>query len=452
MNVVSLFSGIGGFDEGFRRAGFNVLAACEINADCRKVLARHFSATEIFEDVKTITRDTFAGRAIDVLVGGFPCQDLSVAGRRAGLAGERSGLWFEFVRIIGDHLPRWVVIENVPGLLSSNGGADFAVVLQGLVKLGYGVAWRILDAQYFGLAQRRERVFIVASLRDGRAAEVLFEREGGGWNPAPRRETGKRVAQTITGSLMRSGGATGGKNGLPVNLIEESGQCGGGDRRNSGESLGVRMRDVACDGDDARGVGEISRGVNAFGLIGHGEYADRPATLRAKGGDAAGGSEYLLAFGGNDQSGPREIATACTSHGRRLDFESETFIAHTLRGEGFDASEDGTGRGTPLIVAPDVAIPLTASGRGTERTGESRGQDTLIACRDVAASLTSNFGVRRLMPVECEALQGFLRDWTATGADGKPISDSARYRMLGNAVAVPVAEWIARRIARLEVE
>jgi len=188
----SLFSGIGGFDLGLERAGLQCQWQVEIDEQCNNVLERHWPAVPQYGDVRECGRHNLT--AVDLICGGFPCQDLSVAGKRAGLAGERSGLWFEFHRVVTELGPRWVVIENVPGLLSSNGGRDFAIILRGLVKCGYGVAWRVLDAQYFGVAQRRRRVFIVGHLGNGRAAEVLFEPEGGAWNSAPGREAGEGTA------------------------------------------------------------------------------------------------------------------------------------------------------------------------------------------------------------------------------------------------------------------
>jgi DNA (cytosine-5)-methyltransferase 1 len=172
LTVGSLFSGIGGFDLGFERAGMDVRWQCEIDKTAREVLRRHWPDATVYEDVRNVGS---GAAAVDVVCGGFPCQDVSVAGRRAGLAGERSGLWFEFHRILAEVTPEWVVIENVPGLLSSNAGRDFATILRGLVELRYGVVWRVLDSQHFGVPQRRRRVFIVGHLGDGRAAEVLFE-------------------------------------------------------------------------------------------------------------------------------------------------------------------------------------------------------------------------------------------------------------------------------------
>jgi len=399
----SLFSSIGGFDLGLERAGMACKWQVELDEHCNRILEKHWSGVARYRDV----RECGAGNLepVDVVCGGFPCQDVSVAGKRAGLAGERSGLWFEFHRVLAELKPRWVVIENVPGLLSSNRGRDFAAILRGLAGLGYLSAWRVLDAQYFGVPQRRRRVFLVGCLGDGRAAQVLFEREGSAWDSPPSRETGQDVASYAPSSF--------------------------------------------------------------------GKYRQGEGTLRANGGDLGGGSEVL--------------------------------VAHTLHAEGADASEDGTGRGTPLVigfdksrstVSGDVAAPLRVNGgaapgvndgkadnqciafeprfarngRGAPdmvvpplmaqsgRTGKGDGAPCVAFSNRMggAAGVTETlradshgalpmvhrqrFGVRRLTPVECERLQAFPDGWT----EGE--SDSARYRMLGNAVCVNVAAWIGRRV------
>lgn len=175
MKVLSLFSGIGGFDLGLEHAGFEIKATCEIDKKAQQILKRNFPNTTLYDDVKDLN---FSKGDFDVICGGFPCQDVSRSGKRAGLAGERSGLWFEFKRVINDVEPKWVIIENVPGLLTSAGGRDFATIIQWLAERGYGVGWRILDSSRFGLAQRRKRVFIVASFGNKRACELLFKREG----------------------------------------------------------------------------------------------------------------------------------------------------------------------------------------------------------------------------------------------------------------------------------
>ena len=170
LTVVSLFDGIGGFPLAFERAGARTVATVEIDDDAAEVSARHFPNATQFCDVTGVTGDDL--RAVGfvpergVITAGWPCQDLSVAGRRAGLAGERSGLWFEVVRLLGETRPTWFVGENVPGLISSNDGADFAQVLTDLNDLGYFVNVDILDAQYFGVPQRRRRVFLVCQSVD----------------------------------------------------------------------------------------------------------------------------------------------------------------------------------------------------------------------------------------------------------------------------------------------
>lgn len=195
----SLFTGVGGFDLGFERAGMKCAWQCEIDSHARKVLDRRWVEVRKFEDVRDVTGND--AESVDVIAGGFPCQDVSVAGRRAGFAGERSGLWFEFARVISELKPRWVVIENVPGLLSSNRGRDFETVLSTLVEFGHGISWRILDAQFFGVPQRRRRVFIVGSFGNGRAAEILFERKRLRGDIAPSGGEGEKYPGSIANCI-----------------------------------------------------------------------------------------------------------------------------------------------------------------------------------------------------------------------------------------------------------
>lgn len=351
MKVGSLFSGIGGFDEGLRRAGMHTAWLCEIDKAAQSVLYRHFPDALLYDDVTTLGGDI---ERPDIIVGGFPCQDLSVAGRRAGLAGECSGLWYQFYRILGELTPCWVLIENVPGLLSSQDGRDFAIILSGLVKLRYGIAWRILDAQYFGVAQRRRRVFIVGCLGDrSRAAQVLFEPESLPGNPAPSREARKAVTALTS--------------------------CGVG----------------SCGADDNQ--------AQAGHLI-----------------------SRKLAFGEYTQDSVSSSLTPCDFPGN-----PDLIVTHSLSAEGFDASEDGTGRGCPLTVVTDWDLVPTMAAQGDSSKWGVRAPDGLAR---------QGTAVRRLTLTECERLQGFPDGWT----DGQ--SDSARYRQLGNAVCVPVAEWIGRRI------
>jgi DNA (cytosine-5)-methyltransferase 1 len=182
LTAVSLFAGVGGFDLALERNGVKVVATAEIDKHARSVLAKHFPDAVQYDDVRKVTADGLRTAKFiperGIITGGFPCQDLSVAGKRAGLVGARSGLFYEIARIADETKAKWLVLENVPGLLTSQRGADMGAVVGTLVELGYGVAWRVLDAQHFGVPQRRRRVFIVAE-RAGdpaRAAQVLFER------------------------------------------------------------------------------------------------------------------------------------------------------------------------------------------------------------------------------------------------------------------------------------
>lgn len=178
MNYVSLFSGVGGFDLGLDRAGHTCVAQVEKDEHCQKVLRRHWPHVPRFDDVRTFGKENVDG-TVELVCGGFPCTDLSNAGQRRGLAGEHSGLWFEFRRVVAELHPQWVLIENVPGLLSSAGGRDMGTILANLADLGYGWAYRVLDSRHFGVPQRRRRVFIVACAGGAiaRAAAVLFESE-----------------------------------------------------------------------------------------------------------------------------------------------------------------------------------------------------------------------------------------------------------------------------------
>ncbi|MCE7919123.1 MAG: DNA cytosine methyltransferase [Chloroflexi bacterium CFX1] len=353
MKSVSLFSGIGGFDLGFQRAGIECVAVCEIDKNAQSVLTRRFPNAQLFDDVRKIGKETHERKSIDLVCGGFPCQDVSIAGKRAGLAGERSGLWFEFARIIDELEPQWVVIENVPGLLSSNGGKDFAVIIRWLAQRGYGVAWRVLDAQYFGVPQRRRRVFIVGSFGNGRAAEVLFESEGSEGNNTKGGEAGKEVAYSLRANASHSGDKDDG--GINTTLIANTVQAQEAKKSNSPEN------------------------------------------------------NYVLAFGWNKSSSQTMSVTEKTGS-LQASPTSNPAIWHNHQQDGsIRMQEDGT--------APTVSRQWGTGGNNVPFVG-----------------------VRRLMPIECERLQGFPDGWT----DGQ--SDSTRYRQLGNAVAVPVIEWIGKRI------
>ena len=200
---VSLFAGVGGFDLAMQRNGVKVVATVEIDKKCNEVLAKHFPSAKQFTDVKEVTGKDLIDVGFDprngIITGGFPCQDLSVAGKRAGLAGERSGLFWEIRRLVEETQSEWFILENVPGLLSSNEGKDFGIVLREMANLGYSVGWRVLDAQYFGVPQRRRRVFIVGSRTAGpeRTLKVLLESKGLRRNTTQSQQTGQDLAGSV---------------------------------------------------------------------------------------------------------------------------------------------------------------------------------------------------------------------------------------------------------------
>ncbi|NBU24004.1 MAG: DNA cytosine methyltransferase, partial [Actinobacteria bacterium] len=211
----SVCSGIEAATVAWHPLGWEPAFFSEIEPFPRAVLAHHYPDVPLHGDFTTIQGDEYG--TIDLLVGGTPCQSFSVAGLRGGLDDDRGNLALEFLRLAQRTRPRWLVWENVPGVLSSNGGRDFGSILGGLVELGYGFAYRVLDAQYFGVAQRRRRVFVVGYLGDAsRAAAVLFERHSLQGHSAPSRKKGKDIAGTVTRSSF-SGGAGGRPDGAAGN-------------------------------------------------------------------------------------------------------------------------------------------------------------------------------------------------------------------------------------------
>lgn len=209
----SFFSGIGGFDLGFERAGMQSVYMCEKKVFCRTILKKHWAHVPCAEDIVDVNPKEIP--KADVWSGGFPCQDLSLArmGARAGLTGSQSGLFYRFAEILGERLPKVVVLENVHGLLTSHRGRDFAIVLKTLDELGYGLAWRVLNSKDFGVPQSRRRVFVVGVLGDvGSAGKILFEPERSDWDLAasgsseeePTSLFQKIVGNPVEGPLTKS--------------------------------------------------------------------------------------------------------------------------------------------------------------------------------------------------------------------------------------------------------
>lgn len=208
MKYLSLFSGIEAASVAWGPLGYEAMAFAEVDPFACAVLAERFAGVPNLGDVTKVDWGDFVrehGRP-DVVVGGSPCQSFSVAGDRTGLDGA-SGLMLEYVRAVRELVPLWVVWENVPGALSSTHGEDFGCLLRELDALGYGLAWRVLDAQFFGVAQRRERVFVVGRLGDvERPCEVLFEPESLSWDTQSSREKRKELAAGAGGGAEGDSG------------------------------------------------------------------------------------------------------------------------------------------------------------------------------------------------------------------------------------------------------
>lgn len=204
MRVASFFAGIGGFDLGLERAGHKVVFQCENDPFCKSILVHHWPNVAFIEDIEEIDDGTTIPEA-EVWCGGFPCQDVSLArgGPRAGLKGARSGLFYKFARLVGQGRPPIIILENVPGLLSSHGGRDFGIVLQTLANFGYSVAWRVLNSRYFGVPQSRSRVYIVGHLGGPkRAGEILFEPERSRGESEESKESGENPLSPFRESLQ----------------------------------------------------------------------------------------------------------------------------------------------------------------------------------------------------------------------------------------------------------
>lgn len=393
--VGSLFAGVAGFDLGFERAGFETAWQVEIDPQCRQILEQHFPEAERFEDVTKCGAGNL--KRVDVICGGFPCQDVSVAGQRAGLAGERTGLFYDAARILQELRPAWFVFENVPGLFSSNKGRDFAEVLRVLmVECGYGVCWRVLNSQFFGVAQRRRRVFIVGSLGRPCPPEILFEPEGSRRDSQAGSEAWERLAAPLTSGSRVTGNAPGRRREDDFNLVSRA--IGG-----SSVSSGYRL--------DPNGENLIAAAVSdSTGHHGHssrrGDGSDNLVAATLNSGGNAGGfrpepGEHLVSFGWNKSASQTMRISSDTVAGLQASECSNHAVAYSLRS---DPGGTGQGHNTTYHVGPQIDPDRM---RGL--AGISEGLDLLPAGQD-----------------------------------------SRRYRQLGNAVTVSVAQWIGERILEHE--
>lgn len=436
MRIGSFFSGVGGFELAFEGLGETVFLS-EIDKGASKVLEHRFPGVPNLGDITQISEETVRAYQPDVIVGGFPCQDLSVAGKRAGLEGVRSGLYFEMVRLVAAARPRWVVFENVPGLLSSNGGRDMGAVLGALDELGYGWAYRVLDAQFFGVPQRRRRVIIVGHLGHAtRAGQVLLEREGVPGDPPSRGEAGEAAALAAGLGAEWGSGVDADANGriLAGDAVAFDWTAGGAtDKTWGGKS---RMEVVKKNGI----AGALSATKVQTVVYSDVPVVDPISTLQAAGGDrgyridaeAAAGGHLIPVFG--------EPARTLTHHAGRYDADTENMIVQCWTQNQRDEVRfvNGDGQITGALPA---------------QPGAKQQFYLLIGSTPYRID---GLRVRRLTPLECERLQGFPDDWTLVPAktlksgEVRLATDSARYKQMGNAVAVPAIRWVAERLAAVE--
>jgi DNA (cytosine-5)-methyltransferase 1 len=458
MRYASVCDGIGAAHAAWQPLGWICAWTSEIDPFPMAVVEERWGLPNL-GDMTGITDERLAEHGpIDLLVGGTPCQSFSVAGLRKGLADPRGNLALVYLGLVDRARPRWVVWENVPGVLSSGGGRDFGSFLGALGELGYGFAYRVLDAQFVrvesharAVPQRRRRVFVVGHLGDWRpAAAVLLERQGMCGHPPPRRVAGQGLAADAAPSLVASGRG-----------VERTGET-------RGQDPVVAIQERA----DGIASGPSGKGWREDGAAYTMEARHRVQAVAFQtriGRNGRGYSEGVCPTINGADAGATSDMRPCVVQP----------VAHSLRAEGFDASEDGTGRGTPIVPQPyPVGNPLTARMAKGINTTCDEGQtpvvqfghalpttgyqgDRVVSSGDAWVTLSkegpNNGGgggallldamvVRRLTPRECERLQGFPDDHTAITYRGKPAADGPRYKALGNSMAVNVMSWIGQRI------
>ena len=422
MRYATVCSGIEAPTQAWHGLGWEPVWFSEIEAFPSAVLNHHYPEVPNLGDMTKIHEDeTYQKTAgtIDIFCGGTPCQSFSVAGLRKGLEDPRGNLALHFLRIVDDLRPRWVVWENVPGVLSSSGGRDFGSFLGALGQLGYGFAYRVLDAQYFGVAQRRRRVFVVGYIGGWRgAAAVLFDTESLRGNPSPGREAGQGIAGRVAQSSKGSGGIgysnqelfSQNGDGLitPEDMQITGAQCAGDFKSLSDQQAGngkfvatvIKGAAIGRKPENGPQYGEVLQDGSCYTL----NCMERHAVAYGFNGDQ---SEKTRSMGEKEEQSP------------------------TLRADG------------PSHVSV-VSRPLMAT--STNSTMDSLNETTTAWAWELIE-------IRRLTPRECERLQGFSDNFTRIPYRGKPASqcpDGPRYKALGNSMAVPVMRWIGEQIQRYE--
>jgi len=494
--VGSLFAGVGGFDLGMEQAGFKVLWQAEWDKQCQSVLRRHWPDCVLYGDVTDVNGAEIA--PVDVITFGSPCQDLSVAGKRAGLDGGRSSMFFQATRIIKEMrnatagtFPRIAVWENVPGALSSNKGADFGVVLDTLADVGaLVIEWAVLDARWFGVAQRRRRVFVVA-IFDPAIAErcldpLLPVGEGRRRDSAPRKPTRQNVAGTLGGGSGNRGWSpdTDRMTFIPVKRDRISVAAGddGTDTPRTAVTSKWHKGSGGPAGDEAYNlVVEVPAS-----LPGQQELFSEPFVKSRR---AQSDTDHETWVEG-------EVAPTLNAFDNGTETRATVVVLDGTRVNDIRVWDDGLvptlkermgtgGNNVPLIGEPTIFQPGAMSRLGGY-VWPGGPSPTLLAAGDTSdnfphvaqpiysfdtqfgsnanvftdlsptlkasqqsPSVTEQYAVRRLTPLECERLMGWPNDHTRYTDTGKEQADSHRYRQCGNGVASPVAAWIGTHLVRL---
>jgi len=470
MKYLSVCSGIEAATVAWHPLGWQPVAFGEIEKFPCQVLEHHYPDTQNWGDMTKFKE--WPDADVNVFVGGTPCQSFSVAGLRKGLDDPRGNLMLTYLAIAARYRPRWLVWENVPGVLSSNGGLDFASLLRGMGELGYGFAYRILDAQYFGVAQRRRRVFVVGYLGNWRpAAAVLFERHSLSGHPAPSRKAregaasnareGAEVgrigndraeaeAMVVTGSLCaRTGKSRSVQDAEQGHLMPT--WWNGGDLA---ATITTKSDDQRMpDKDNAQLILQpISlQDVRAVEKMQNGRGWNDDGTAYTVDTHATQGVAQPIPFdttqitspqnGNNPKAGDPCHPLAAGAHPPAIATHdvAGTMLSRNTSG-GFSNSIDHAAAGYMAIVAPTL----------TAANDPSRSPQSSEVTQQVYSVLQASMAVRRLTPKECERLQGFPDNYTDIKPKGKATPDGPRYKALGNSMAVPVMAWIGKRIQEVD--